>query len=138
MEPITDTDYRALAELRFEIRQFLAFSANAARSEGIEPKHHQLLLVIKGLAPEAPAVGTLAKRLLLQPHSAFGLVTRSAAVGLVATFRSEDDARVVRVRLLPRGEEVLERLSRTHRQELCTLAPRLVSTLRQVVGEEDP
>jgi hypothetical protein len=35
-------DYRALAEFRYQIRRFLRFSEDAARSAGIEPQHHQL------------------------------------------------------------------------------------------------
>jgi hypothetical protein len=40
-------DFKAMAELRYQIRRFLRFSENAARQAGIEPQQHQLLLAIK-------------------------------------------------------------------------------------------
>ncbi len=42
-------DFQALAELRYQIRRFLRFSEQAARSAGLEPHQHQLLLALKGL-----------------------------------------------------------------------------------------
>ncbi len=41
---IDSTDYQALAEFRYQIRRFLRFSEQMARSAGIEPQQHQLLL----------------------------------------------------------------------------------------------
>lgn len=135
MEPVTEEDYVALAKLRYELRVFLAFSEEAARAEGVEPRQHQLLLAIKGFEGGPPSVGDLARRLLLKPHSAAELVKRSADQGLVATSRAAHDGRVVHVRVLPHGERILARLSVAHRAELRTLAPELVATLRAVVGE---
>jgi len=48
-DDLTADDYSALAEFRFQIRRFLHFSEEAARANGINPQHHQLLLAIKGL-----------------------------------------------------------------------------------------
>ena len=42
-------EYRALAELRYQVRRFLRFSEEAARAARLEPQQHQLLLAIKGL-----------------------------------------------------------------------------------------
>ena len=42
-------EYRALAEFRYQVRCFLHFSEEQARSNGLEPRQHQLLLAIKGL-----------------------------------------------------------------------------------------
>ena len=42
-------DFKAMAELRYQIRRFLRFSENAARQAGIEPQQHQLLLAVSGL-----------------------------------------------------------------------------------------
>ncbi len=42
-------DFKAMAELRYQIRRFLRFSENAAREAGIEPQQHQLLLAVRGL-----------------------------------------------------------------------------------------
>src|ERR1700761_4059866 len=65
-------DYRALAEFRFALRQFLDFSGEAARGVGLTPQQHQALLAIKAAALTAEGggaapmtVGGLAERLLL-------------------------------------------------------------------------
>jgi DNA-binding MarR family transcriptional regulator len=70
-------DYRALAELRYQLRVFVSFSERAARELGIEPQQHQLLLAIKGLPLELrPTLGVLAARLQLRHHSVVELVDR--------------------------------------------------------------
>src|SRR5436190_22442147 len=77
-------DYRALAEFRYQIRCFVSFSERAARSAGIEPQQHQLLLALKGLPGElTPSIGTLAERLCVTHHTTVGLVDRLVAAGLV-------------------------------------------------------
>jgi hypothetical protein len=56
-------DYRTLAEFRYQIRTFLAFSEEAARENGLNGQQHQLLLAIKGLPPDvAPTIGVLAEQ----------------------------------------------------------------------------
>jgi hypothetical protein len=35
------TDFRAMAELRYQIRRFMRFSENAAQQAGMEPQQHQ-------------------------------------------------------------------------------------------------
>ncbi len=54
--------------------------------------------------------------------------------GLVEREHGSSDRRQVFVRLTPRGAEVLEDLSASHRQELRLLAPRLVDALGSVVS----
>ncbi len=47
-KPLTDSDYRTLAKFRYQLRQFLSFSEDAAAAAGLQPRHHQALLAIKG------------------------------------------------------------------------------------------
>ena len=47
--PLSDADYRALAQFRHALRVFLRFSEDEARAEGITPAQHQL-----PLAPRQP------------------------------------------------------------------------------------
>ena len=42
---VRDSEYAALAELRYRIRQFVQGSDQAALSAGIEPQQYQMLLV---------------------------------------------------------------------------------------------
>ncbi|HUI85107.1 MAG TPA: MarR family transcriptional regulator [Candidatus Binatia bacterium] len=129
------SDYRALAEFRYQIRRFLRFSEEAARGAGIEPQHHQLLLAIKGMpeTEEPPRIAYLAERLQIQHHSAVELVDRLARKGLIARNRGDRDRREVYVHLTSRGEDVLRELTLHTRAELRSAAPALVATLRKLM-----
>jgi DNA-binding MarR family transcriptional regulator len=127
-------DYQALAEFRYQIRRFLRFSEEAARHAGIEPQHHQLMLAVKGAGEgPGPPIAYLAESLQVQHHSAVELVDRLAKRGLIQRTRSQADRREVHLRLTARGERILKQLTLHHREELRTLAPALVSSLKKVM-----
>ena len=110
------------------MRQFLFWSDESARQVGLTPSQHQLLLAVKGHDdPRGPSIGDIAGYLMLRHHSAVGLVDRAAAAGLVARHQDPEDLRVVRIRLTSKGSRTLERLSRSHIEEMRRLAPRLRS-----------
>lgn len=119
-KPLTDADYRALADFRYELRQFLLFSEKAAGDAGLPARHHQALLAIKGFAPAT--VGDLAERLGIKAHSAGELVNRLVAAKLVRRVPDEVDRRRVYLELLPAAERKLEALTLAHRAELKRLA----------------
>lgn len=126
----TDTDYRALAAFRHQLRRFSAFSEAAAREIGIEPRQHQLLLAVRGLPPGTePSVRALAARLVLRHHTVVELVDRLVDAGLIVRDRSAQDRRAVRLRITERGENVLADLTQAHLDELRVLAPALVAAL---------
>ena len=130
---VQQSDYQALAEFRYQIRRFVRFSENAARATQLEPQHHQLMLAIKGKPDgEAARIAYLAERLQIQHHSAVELVDRLVHKGLITRSRGQEDRREVYVRLTPRGERILEELTRHTRAELRSAAPALVATLRQL------
>ena len=134
---VSTADFRALAEFRYLIRQFLSTSEEIARAKGLTPQQHQLMLAIEGRAPEAaPTVGYLAERLLIKHHSAVGLVDRLEEAGLVTREQSATDRRQVLVRLTDAGKALLSDLSASHRAELRILEPRLVTSLSVVVEDE--
>jgi DNA-binding MarR family transcriptional regulator len=131
---LRDGEYRALADLRFELRRFLAFSEAAAREAGIEPQQHQLLLVLKALDRDIrPTVRAVAERLLIQHNSAVELVKRCAERGFVERRAGEEDRREVSLHLTPAGERVLRRLSLAHRSELRSAAPSLAKALEELL-----
>ncbi len=136
--PISKAEYEALAEFRYAVRQFLAFSEEAAKSVGLTPRQHQALLAVRG-APgrQTLTVGELAERLHIQPNSAVGLVDRLEADDLVTRVSRAGDRRQVFVSLTPRGWSVLERLSTAHRAELRRVGPRLHALLDSLSGSED-
>ena len=119
-KPLTGADYRALAEFRRQLRQFLLFSEDAARQAGLVPHHHQALLAIKGLAH--PTVGDLAEQLGIKSHSAAELVNRLVAVKLVRRVTDATDRRRSYLILTAAAERRLESLTHAHRAELKRLA----------------
>jgi DNA-binding MarR family transcriptional regulator len=130
----TDTDYRALAAFRHQLRRFSAFSESAARKIGIEPRQHQLLLAVRGLPPGVePSVSALAAQLCVRHHTVVELVDRLVEAGLVVRDRSAKDRRAVRLCITERGESVLADLTKDHLDELRVLAPALVATLHTVL-----
>lgn len=76
-----------------------------------------------GLFP--PAIWEIADYLMLQRHSAVGLVDRAEAAGIVRRQPDPDDGRVVRVQLTGRGDQLVTSLTRSHLAELRNLADAL-------------
>jgi len=110
-EKFTETEYRALAELRYRIRRFLQEGDVTAQQAGLEPQQYLLLLAIRGLPEgEEAAIRTLAERLSLRHHSTVELIDRMEARGYVKRSRGKADRRQVLVSLQPRGERLLEKV----------------------------
>lgn len=131
-------DYQALAAFRYQIRRFLHFSEQAARSAGVEPQQHQALLAIKGLTAASATIGDLAEQLQIQHHSAVELVNRLVEHGLVARQRDSADRRRVLVRLTAGGEATLHELSRHHLAELRSTGPALIAALDRLIAKAAP
>jgi DNA-binding MarR family transcriptional regulator len=128
-------DYRALADLRYQVRRFLRTRELAARDAGIEPHQYLVLLQIKGLeGRDAPTIGVLAERLQVRHHAAVQLVDRLVRRGLVERRRDREDRREVVVRLRPAGERLLVRLAAYSVDELTTEGPALVSSLGRLLA----
>lgn len=126
-------DFETLAEFRYLLRQFGAFSAGAAREAGLTAQQHQVLLAIKGFpGREQVTIGELAERLSLKHHSVVGLVDRLMRRGLIARRHDEADRRKVRIVLTPQADELLLGLTLAHRDELRRLAPMLQGLLRRL------
>lgn len=134
-----DTDYAALAQFRYQIRSFLAFSEAAAAQQRLTPTQHQALLGIKGFVRPGPAtVGDVARFLLIRHHSAVELINRLAKLGLVSRVADPEDGRRVHLKLTRKGEQKLQALSRKNLEELRRAASpalsRLLSSFRSAGG----
>jgi DNA-binding MarR family transcriptional regulator len=130
---LSKAEYELLASFRYALRQFLRFSAEAARAVGIEPQQHQALLAIKGY-PERDriTISELAEQLQVKHHSAVGLADRLVANGLAARESDAGDRRQVYLTLTTYGEALLEQLAAAHKDELRRLGPELHALLRQL------
>ena len=129
---LTQGNYEALAAFRFELRRFLQFSEEMARSLGLTPQQHQALLAIRAAAGQEMSIGVLAEQLFIQPHSASELADRLVALGLLARETAEDDRRRVRLRLTPAAEDRLSRMTTVHRDEVVRMRGTLTAILARL------
>jgi len=124
--PPTNEDFQKNLNFRVTLRRFLRWSEEQAAEVGLTPAQHQLLVAIKGHpGPRPPAVREIADYLLLQSHSAVGLVDRAEAAGVVRRTPDPDDARVVRVELTDKGDKLVTDLTTAHLAKLHELATAL-------------
>ncbi len=137
---LSPADYELLADFRYALRKFAAFSESAAAGLDLMPQQHQALLAIKGTRKGAPGrrglyVGEIADRLLIRPHTAAELVGRLARLDLVSREADPDDGRRVEVVLTAKGERMLENLSASHLEELHAMRPLLTRLLARMGAE---
>jgi DNA-binding MarR family transcriptional regulator len=124
-------DYGTLAEFRYQLRKFLAFSEAAAEKAGLTPQQHQALLAIKGFSSTEPiSVGDLARFLLVRHHTAVELMDRMTKLGLLSRVVDADDGRRALVKLTRKGEQKLRTLSKIHFEELGSASPALTRILK--------
>jgi DNA-binding MarR family transcriptional regulator len=132
------TQYETLAAFRYALRKFIHFSEEAAQAAGITPQQHQALLAIKGFpGRDQVTVGELAERLCLRHHSVVGLIDRLELEKLVSRKTSAEDRRQVLIELTAGGENMLAKLSATHREQLKRIGPELSQLLERLNSAED-
>ena len=130
---LTEGEFEQLLALRTGLRRFLHWSEEQAKSAGITPAQHQLLLAVRGHnSPEGPTIGELAGYLLLRPHSTSELIDRAVTAGLITRNTDAVNASVVRVALTPLGGEKLRALSAAHLQELAELGPTMRTLWQEI------
>jgi DNA-binding MarR family transcriptional regulator len=109
-EPAIDTgEVIHVAAFRAALRAFLRTSEQIAQANGLTPRRHVLLLMIKG-APdgsESATITELAQRLQLAQSTVTELVRRAEETGLIEREQSQRDARVAHLRLTEEGERRL-------------------------------
>ena len=131
---LSSIEFCALAEFRYQIRQFLNGTEQAARAAGLEPQQYLFLLAVRGLpAGREATIRELAERMQLRHHSAVEMVNRLEHAQLLRRERSQTDRRQVILHLTPRGEKILSRLAGQRIAELRTAAPELVRALTAVI-----
>ena len=115
-------EYETLARFRYQLRRFLRFSEQVARTIGVTPLQYQLLLQVRGFSGRDWAtVAELAERLQAKHHGVVALISRCEKAGLVTRNISRTDLRRVEVRLTGKGRRRLEQLARLHRAEHLSL-----------------
>jgi DNA-binding MarR family transcriptional regulator len=132
----TQAEYEHLLQFRTRLREFLRWSEEQARAQGLTPAQHQLLLAIRGHPGSVPpSIGDIAGYLLVRHHSAVGLVDRAEQAGLVS--REVDPGRrsTVRLTLTEEGARRLDALSELHMREVARLADLMDALFEDGAGD---
>ncbi|MBX3066578.1 MAG: MarR family transcriptional regulator [Anaerolineae bacterium] len=130
---VSPEEYQTLAAFRYQLRQFLHFSEEAAQQVGLTPQQHQALLTIKGF-PERDyvTIGELAEWLQIKHHSAVGLVDRLVAQNLVTRETATEDRRQVYITLTAHGAALLSELTAVHKEEVRRIRSTLLELLERL------
>jgi DNA-binding MarR family transcriptional regulator len=132
---LSRTEYKALAEFRYQIRRYLRYMEEKARARSFNPQQYQLLLAIEGLPErQTPTIKTVAERMQLNHNTTVGLVDRCERRGLLRRERTGLDRRVVTLVLTPAGKRMMQEQASASRAELQEIGPILFSSLRQLIS----
>jgi DNA-binding MarR family transcriptional regulator len=136
VRPLSEPEYLALGEFRYQLRRFLRHMEETTRALGTNPQQYQLVLAIKGLPRDtAPTISHLAERMQLNHNSMVELVDRCEENHLLRRTRSSSDRRQVTLGITPEGEALLRKLGVAARQELLDSGPVLVDAILRLTGE---
>jgi DNA-binding MarR family transcriptional regulator len=130
---VSDGDYVTLAAFRAALRKFLRTSEEIAHGLGLTPQKHQAMLAVRGFpGDQPPSIGELAAKLHVRHNSAVGLITRIEKEGYVKREKSKLDQRRMHVRLTPKGQTLLDKLTEAHRIELRHIGPEITRLLKEL------
>jgi DNA-binding MarR family transcriptional regulator len=130
---VSDGDYVTLAAFRASLRKFLRTSEELAHGVGLTPQKHQAMLAVRGFpGDQPPSIGELAAKLHVRHNSAVGLITRIEKEGYVKREKSKLDQRRMHVRLTPKGQVLLDKLTEAHRIELRHIGPEITRLLKEL------
>jgi len=115
-------EFQALSQFRYQLRRFLRFSEQITHQHGVTHLQYLVLLHVRGFSGRKWAtIGELAERLQAHHHGVVTLVTRCEKLGLVNRKHGQKDRREVQVHLTAKGEKIVQKLARLHRDELLKL-----------------
>ena len=127
-------EYESLAEFRYQIARFLRRRNDAARAEGLQSQHYELMLAVSGLPrDQQPTIKEMAARLRLEHHAVVELADRLEKRKPLARRAAPADKRVVLLQLLPKGRAVLNRIVAYSFWQLREEAPALIRALRRIL-----
>ncbi len=120
--PFAKQEFETLSNFRYQLRRFQHWSEQLTRSNGVTNLQYLLMLHVKGFAGrEWATISELAERLQAKHHGVVALVTRCEKLGYVERRPGRSDGRAVEIHLTRRGEKMVERLARLHRDELMRI-----------------
>jgi DNA-binding MarR family transcriptional regulator len=135
IKTLSRTEYKALAEFRYQIRRYLRYMEEKARARGYNPQQYQLLLAIEGLPEhQIPTIKTVAERMQLNHNTTVGLVDRCERRGFLRRERAGLDRRLVTLVLTTAGKRMMQEQASASRAELQEIGPVLFASLRQLIS----
>ncbi|HZU33530.1 MAG TPA: MarR family winged helix-turn-helix transcriptional regulator [Candidatus Angelobacter sp.] len=135
VRPLTEPEYLALGEFRYQLRKFMRYMEEATRLQGVNPQQYQLVLAIKSLPKDAvPTISQLAERMQLNHNSMVELVDRCEEQNLIRRNRSANDRRQVTLSVTPEGETLLRKLGVAAQHELRERGPALVAAIQRLTS----
>lgn len=134
---LSEIEFMALAEFRYQIRKYLRHMEEKARKMGHNPQQYQLLLAVKGL-PKAttPTISAMAERMQLNHNSMVELVDRCEKRALLRRTRSGPDHRQVTLEITPDGEALMRRYASAARHEFDTTGPSLAKSIHRLLHDK--
>ena len=135
---LSRSEYKALAEFRYQIRCYLRYMEEKARTAGYNPQQYQLLLAIEGL-PEGqmPTIKTIAERMQLNHNSTVELVDRCERSGLLNRQRTGLDRRIVSLVPTLKGKRMMQEQASASRAELQEIGPVLLLSLQRLTKQRN-
>lgn len=125
-----------LVEFWFRVQEFLRTRRAFAKSEGLDPREYELLLMLKALAGRRSVnVSFIAENLFVHHHVAAGMVKDLARRGLVSAQRSQRDRRSLSLRLTREGDALLARIVERSVEGLASEGPEIIASLGRILGE---
>ena len=135
---VSPRQIRALAEFRHQIRRFLHFSEEAAKSAGVEPQQHQLMLAIKAMEPEPAGIAIPRGAPATAPSQRGGPGGPAGSKpGWSQGTRSATDRRSAQVALTAKGARILHALSLHHRRRAAIRDSGLIENLTLILHETE-
>jgi DNA-binding MarR family transcriptional regulator len=136
VRPLSEPEYLALGEFRYQLRRFLRHMEESSRLLGANPQQYQLILAVKGLPKDVvPTISQLAERMQLNHNSMVELVDRCEENHLLRRSRSSTDRRQVTLSITPDGESLLKQLGMAARQELLDMGPALMDAIMRLTED---
>jgi DNA-binding MarR family transcriptional regulator len=129
-------DFEALAQFRYGLRLFLAFSDVNAKNAGVTSQQYQALLAVKGFSSQASMhVGELSRLLLTKHHTTVELVDRLTKLGLLRRGVDAKDKRRVLVTLTKKGQSRLQEVASIHFEHLGS-SSRMLRKISKMLGSD--
>jgi DNA-binding MarR family transcriptional regulator len=125
-----------LVEFWFRVQEFLRTRRAFAKSEGLDAREYELLLMLKAFGGRKLVnVSLIAESLFVHHHVAAGMVKDLAERGLIAAQRNQRDRRSLSLRLTRQGESLLQRVVERSVEHLASEGPGIISSLGKILGQ---